>query len=745
MTTVKDAVHQVQLALLEGIKDQNHLFAAGSLMSKGDYQDVVTERTIGNMCGYPLCRNSLPFERPWKGRYRISLKEHKVYDLQETYMYCSTDCVINSGTFAGSLPAERCSVFNTSRINEILSLFKSQSLDLAEEAMGRDGDLGFSKLKIQEKTETKGAEVSLEDWIGPSNAIEGYVPKRDHNVKLSHSKAYIKGSDSNDAKFKGVDGVAAEDRDFESVKLCGDSSAASKILPVKNDESFELLPYKTTQSLPSKTAYKSTVMTEGKNGGSAKPLQSRESCGDLQLNKSKQGHKPKSNQKKEMDTNFFNMDFMSTIITQDEYSVSKPPSGRSKDDVDEICKEPNGQSIQKNAGDKSLAGDKSSTSTLINPKKNLIDSTTMQKHATSDGKAGLAKSTAYSDLSHEGPEGSSCASTTVIHCGEAVEPIKILTRSSLKSSSSKKSGQKVTWADETKTGTDSGDLCEFNKLSNTEEASGTLSSADAGENDSTRLASANAVAIALSQAAEAVASGQSDVADAVSEAGIVVLPQPDAPEREETGEVDDVKSEQDPLKWPKKSDISSTNVLDSDDSWFDSPPEGFSLTLSPFATMWNALFTWMTCSSLAYIYGKDDSLHEEYLFVNGREYPRKIYLPDGRSSEIEQTMAGCLARALPDVIFYLNLATPASVLMKGLAHLLETMSFMDALPPFRMKQWQVIVLIFLEALSIHRVPGLSPYLTTKRSSIPKLLDGAQMSISEYEILKVIILPLIPEA
>ncbi|KAL8171783.1 hypothetical protein V2J09_023587 [Rumex salicifolius] len=737
VTTVKDAVHKLQLALLEGIKDQNLLYAAGSLMSKGDYQDVVTERTIVNMCGYPLCGSSLPSERPWKGRYRIALKEHKVYDLQETYMYCSTNCIVNSSTYSASLPAERCSEFNMPRINEVLSLFKSQSLDLVEEeAMGKEKDMGFSKLKIQEKTETKGGEVSLEDWIGPSNAIEGYVPKRDHNAKFSRSKVNMKGkietlsSEYSDAKLNVSDGVATIDRDFESAIITGDVFAGGlKTLPVRSGETFELLPCETSQKSKCFPGKKEYNKTEDKYAGSGKPLQNRDSCGNLQLNKSKQGHKPKkSTQKKETDTNFFNMDFMSTIITEDEYSVSKPLSGN---DFGETSKEPNGKLIQKEAGDISSAVDKSSTSTQIGSKKKLINSATVN-----------------SDQSGEGPEGSSniaAINPVTLHPGEAIKPSKTMSRSSLKSSNLIKSGRKVTWADENQTVSDAGNLCEFEEPSSSKEVSVKSSSAEAGENDSQRFASANAVAIALSQAAEAVASGQSDVDDAVSEAGIVVLAQPNFTENKGIGEVDDAESKQAPLKGTKISDISSTDVFDSDDSWFDTPPEGFSLTLSPFATMWNALFTWMTCSSLAYIYGKDDSLREEYLICNGREYPRKIFLPDGRSSEIKQTMDGCLARALPGLIADLKLATSLSTLEQGLARLLETMSFMDALPPFRHKQWEVISLLFLEALSIHRIPGLAPQLTKKRSFIPKVLDGAKMSIEEYDLLKDILLPLSKEA
>lgn len=94
-------------------------------------------------------------------------------------------------------------------------------------------------------------------------------------------------------------------------------------------------------------------------------------------------------------------------------------------------------------------------------------------------------------------------------------------------------------------------------------------------------------------------------------------------------------------------------------------PHAFFFTffqLSPFATMWNAFFSWITSSSLAYIYGRDVSFHEEFLTVNGREYPCKIVLTDGRSSEIKQTLASCLARALPAVVAELRLPVPISTL-----------------------------------------------------------------------------------
>lgn len=85
--------------------------------------------------------------------------------------------------------------------------------------------------------------------------------------------------------------------------------------------------------------------------------------------------------------------------------------------------------------------------------------------------------------------------------------------------------------------------------------------------------------------------------------------------------------------------------------------------------MWNALFTWITSSTLAYIYGKDDSFHEEFLYVNGRGYPHKIVLADGRSSEIKQTVGESLSRALPEIVAELGL--PLSSLEKGMVWIFE--------------------------------------------------------------------------
>lgn len=572
---MKDVVHKLQLCLLEGIKSETQLFVAGSLLSKSDYHDVVTERSIAQMCGYPLCPNLLPSPREdaKKGKYRISLKEHKVYDLLEMRMYCSTKCVVDSRAYAESLQEERSLALDTSKIDKVVRLFEGLNLK-AEEGLGDNGDFGLRNLSIKEKEDgaVGGGVVSLEEWIGPSNAIEGYTPQHDRSSKNRP------GSNRKDPKLK---------REEEGI--------------------------------------------------------------------------------------FGEMDFMSTIITQDDgYSISKEASGGTKN---------------------------------------------TRKKTKHKGRLKISSCNVPETTSSDKESQPSCSGL----------------KSSLKSSLSATSrrNRSVSWADD---GEHNQRLCDFSE----KQSSSSSKSIDDDGDGSFRLASAEACAAALSQAAEAVASGESDAPDAVSEAGLVILPPPHPADENESVSEGAIDPEPARIKWPKKTGITESDFFDSEDSWFDSPPEEFVLDLSPFATMFMSLFAWISCSSLGYVYGGDE---EKYASVNGREYPRMIVLEDGRSAEIKKTLAACLSRALPGLVRHLRLPTPVSTIEYGMGCLLETMSFLDPLPALRVKQWQVIVLLFIEALSVCRIPAMAPHLTNPRTLFQKVFDDAQISGEEYELLKGVILPL----
>uniref|UniRef100_A0A803PVX3 RNA polymerase II subunit B1 CTD phosphatase RPAP2 homolog n=1 Tax=Cannabis sativa TaxID=3483 RepID=A0A803PVX3_CANSA len=684
--SVKDAVYRIQLSLLQGVANENQLSTAGSVISRSDYNDVVTERALANLCGNPLCSKPLPSDRPRKSRYRISLKEHKVYDLQETYMYCSSDCVVNSGTFGRSLNEERCSILDSSKIDAVLALIGDSS-SKNEVGLGKDGDLGFSKLTIKENTETHDGKLNLEDWAGPSNAIEGYVPQRERNFKSVGSKISKKGS-------KAKNPVLINDMEFSSTLFTEVEYTVSKTPLSSKNTGFDIQLKEPQEKLGKKTENQFTLLDTSFN-----PMSS-----DLET------------KTKQMEVG------SCKAVSRDELGIQEMPSTSASSQL-------GSHSSSEKVGE-------------VSHRTKKLTGATLKSSLKASRKNKLSRSVTWADEKSD-----SCGKSNLCEVREIEdkkEATSILGKKGkvpLKPSGSLKAGTSMSWADEkcdTEVCKDTFEVREIKDLNQTSD----MLSMDIGDGDLLRLASAEACVNALNEASEAVSAGEFEVSDAMSEAGIIILPHPeDANGRESLVDKDTSEPEQAPSKWPKKPVNQHSDVFNREDSWFDTPPEGFSLTLSHFAQMWNALFTWTTSSTLAYIYGRDESVHEEYLSVNGKEYPQKIALGDGRSSEIKQTLAGSLARALPGLVADLRLPVPVSSLEQGMGRLLETMSFVDALPPFRIKQWQVIVLLLIEALSVFRLPALTPHMTNQRVLFHKVLDGAQISAAEYEIMKDLMLPL----
>ncbi|CAN0922609.1 Putative RNA polymerase II subunit B1 CTD phosphatase RPAP2 homolog [Linum grandiflorum] len=675
-TYVAKAVYKLQLALYAGIQTESQLIAAGSLMSQGDYADVVTERSYINHCGHPLCNNKLPSERPRKGHYRISLKEHKVYDLHETYMYCSSTCLVNSRAFAGILQEQRSLVQSPAKLAEILRLYDTSGLESAEAAW-KNPDLGMSKLAIQEKGEIKAGEVPPVGNAGSCNAIEGYVPRRDGKSKPS-SPAIVAGRKAQNAKSGAEKHSFVHDLDFTSTIIMSDEYSVSKS-PA------------TLQTSNSEVSDKDGEGTSGKvnvqSSSSTKPISG------------KKPRKVKASKSKEVKTS------NSEVSDKDGEGTSGKLNAQSSSSTEPSSgKKPRKVKASKSKAVKTHGMSLQDVASPSNPQ---------TTSSLNNGGAGEAS-----------------------EAGEASNVGQSRLKPSLKSSCSKKLGRSVTWADENAGSSESNVLCNVSELKD---------DCPGDDEDKLLLESAEACAKALSQAAEAVASGQVDTADAMSELGLIILPQ--ANNIDQNDLTDDDNTEQEDLgtiQWPGKPGIPPSDMFDPDESWFDGPPEGFSLELSPFATMWMALFEWVTSSSLAYIYGKDDSSHEDYLSVNGREYPRKIVSADGgHSSEIKQTVESCLARALPAVVADLRLPIPVSTLEQGVVRLSNTMTFMNAIPAFRTKQWQVVVILLMEALSICRIPSLSCHINNRRAvlRVQQVLEGARIGRDEYAMMKELMMPL----
>ncbi|KFV14931.1 Putative RNA polymerase II subunit B1 CTD phosphatase RPAP2, partial [Tauraco erythrolophus] len=96
----KKALYIVEQLLEENITEEFFL-NSGKCITPSHYKDVVDERSIIKLCGYPLCQNKL--ENVPKQKYRISTKTNRVYDITERKCFCSNFCYRASKYFEAQI------------------------------------------------------------------------------------------------------------------------------------------------------------------------------------------------------------------------------------------------------------------------------------------------------------------------------------------------------------------------------------------------------------------------------------------------------------------------------------------------------------------------------------------------------------------------------------------------------------------------------------------------------------------
>ncbi|XP_052657194.1 putative RNA polymerase II subunit B1 CTD phosphatase RPAP2 isoform X2 [Harpia harpyja] len=96
----KKALCIVEQLLEENITEE-FLLNSGKFITPSHYKDIVDERSIIKLCGYPLCPNKL--ENVPKQKYRISTKTNRVYDITERKCFCSNFCYRASKYFEAQI------------------------------------------------------------------------------------------------------------------------------------------------------------------------------------------------------------------------------------------------------------------------------------------------------------------------------------------------------------------------------------------------------------------------------------------------------------------------------------------------------------------------------------------------------------------------------------------------------------------------------------------------------------------
>ncbi|CAH2267675.1 jg15695 [Pararge aegeria aegeria] len=79
-------------SLLEKDIQQDYFLKCLTDINQTHFDDVIEERSILHLCGYPICRKTLSEKDIPKQKYRISMKTNKVYDITARKSFCSNIC-----------------------------------------------------------------------------------------------------------------------------------------------------------------------------------------------------------------------------------------------------------------------------------------------------------------------------------------------------------------------------------------------------------------------------------------------------------------------------------------------------------------------------------------------------------------------------------------------------------------------------------------------------------------------------
>ncbi|XP_047525828.1 putative RNA polymerase II subunit B1 CTD phosphatase RPAP2 [Pieris napi] len=83
---------QIVESLLEKCINEAYLLKCLPDINQSHFEDVIEERAIIHLCGFPLCQKAIsPNDIP-KQKYRISMKTNKVYDITSRKSFCSNIC-----------------------------------------------------------------------------------------------------------------------------------------------------------------------------------------------------------------------------------------------------------------------------------------------------------------------------------------------------------------------------------------------------------------------------------------------------------------------------------------------------------------------------------------------------------------------------------------------------------------------------------------------------------------------------
>ncbi|XP_019643158.1 PREDICTED: putative RNA polymerase II subunit B1 CTD phosphatase RPAP2 [Branchiostoma belcheri] len=214
--------------LLDNPVDMDFFVNCAQYIEPSHYTDVMVERAIIGQCGYPVCNNKLPKDKP-KQQYHIDTKHNKVYDITERKNFCSNWCYKASQYYKNQLFTSPVWAREKERPAAVRLLQRERSVEVNYESCSSQGHhQGTTTDKQKDSTEEKQQTTLEKD------------PQQEHTAKETDQEKEIsgEGAEVEFAKLSLLDTALEQDGSVDSETIekmpsGGDSAKGDMLLNVE--------------------------------------------------------------------------------------------------------------------------------------------------------------------------------------------------------------------------------------------------------------------------------------------------------------------------------------------------------------------------------------------------------------------------------------------------------------------------------------------------------------------------------
>ncbi|CAH0722157.1 unnamed protein product, partial [Brenthis ino] len=170
-------------SLLENSVNEDYFLKCLPDINESHFEDVIEERSILHLCGYPLCQKTLSEKDIPKQKYKISIKTNKVYDITVRKCFCSNIC------YKSAMYVKKQMLSSPLWFREYEEIPKFHLLPFDSlGSLGQEVDLGLPE-KITLKSE-KQSFTSINDFTSATlHEIDNFQNTKDNNADINRNSS----------------------------------------------------------------------------------------------------------------------------------------------------------------------------------------------------------------------------------------------------------------------------------------------------------------------------------------------------------------------------------------------------------------------------------------------------------------------------------------------------------------------------------------------------------------------------